>query len=274
MRRSNPFRAFGDAVYLSDHWTRDMPGDRQIQALLGRLRQHQFYQCYWDAGSIEPDGTIRFSPGADSFVCAAEPWCLRQKYPMKFKAWLRNHVDGQAVASLEDPHVIQNVCHYLGYYKMFDGVHFDVELNSVQSAEGFWHLVEAAQRQYSQFSFSVVGRLHWLRWEGFVEALATKLRDVEFPLFGSGLDGNDYLHWCEEQTGLLLSRVAPQHLILTVPAYHAPVDEYHDAESLPEAIRGIKLALGRKGVRMRLALYREGLANDDDWQGFLDQWVF
>ena len=27
-------------------------------------------------------------------------------------------------------------------------------------------------------------------------------------------------------------------------------------------------------LRMRLALYREGLANDDDWQAFLDQWVF
>lgn len=272
-RRDNPFRAFGDAVYLSESWTRESPSERQIESFLENLRRFQFYQCYWDGGCCGPEGSMRFLSGADSFLWTAEPYCRKQKVPMKFRAWVRNHRGGDPVARFGRPAVVRNMLHTIAFYKMFDGLHFDYELTDLDDAEGFWKLVEGVSTEQPHFQNSILCRLQWLDTAGFVEALATKVHDLEFPLFGSGLYGSEYVQWCEDTTKLLLTRVPLPNLVLTVPCFPPPdADAPH--ETLEEAIRGVKQACGLKGARLRLAFYREGLATDEHWQVFAEDWAF
>lgn len=272
-RRDNPFRAFGDAVYLSETWSVDLPPEREIVAMLDTLRRHQFYLGYWDAGACDPEGHIRFPGSADPFIWTVNPWATRQKYSMKFRAWLRNHEMGDVVAPLGHPTVQRNFLHTIGFFGSFSGLHLDAELTSLEDAEGLWTVVQGVATQYPIFKNSILCRLHWLEMEGFVEALATQAQDLEFPLFGSGLHGEDYLQWCEDTTRRLLARVPPASLILTVPAFPPP-NPRAPHETLHEAIQGIKQACGLNGSRLRIALYREGLATKEQWQTLAKEWVY
>ena len=80
-----------------------MPSERQIEAFLNQLAQFQFYHCYWDGGCCGSEGSMKFLSGADSFLWTAEPYCRKHKIPMKFRAWLRNHNDGDPVARFGPP---------------------------------------------------------------------------------------------------------------------------------------------------------------------------
>lgn len=270
--RSNPYRAFGDAIYLSSRWTRGNPGARDIAQLMGRLAGHHVYQCYCDAGCLERDGVFKFDTGFDTFVWSAENWCRENKAQMKYKAWVQNHRKGTRTARIGNRSVTRNVLQRLSFYKMCDGLHFDFKLEGEEDAQGLLSLVEETRRDFPALKLSVVAQPSWLEWESVFDRLSARVKDIEVPLFGSGLGGKPYVDWCAQTTERFLQKVPAENLILTVPFY--PPDESSPSqELLEEALQGVKQGIGFLPASVRLALYREGLGEDEDWEIYAADWA-
>lgn len=270
--KANPYRAFGDCVYLSDYWSFEAPSAREVEKLLMDLKRHQIYQCYYSVGMLAPDGTFKYPDSAESFMWEADGWCAKQKYPMKFVAWLRKGRETPA-ADLRSQPVMRNLMYCLKFLQMFKGVHFDFEFWAEEQGSHFARFLELVRRDYPTMAVSVLARRSWFKWRGFADRIKPLVGDVEVNLFDSAREGPEYETWCGQQVDALITMLGHERLVLTVPAFHDVTERHRPGEHMRAALRGIKSGVARHhGARVRVAVYQEGTATPDDWQTFNKEW--
>jgi len=272
--KSNSCRAFGDAVYLSDYWSEGAPSAREIENLLVRLHKFKIYQCYYSIGQIAGDGSFKYPEQAESFMWEADGFCQRKKYPMKFVAWLRNAREGKANVDLRSEAVLRNLSYCMRYLTMFKGVHLDFEFWAEEQGGHFGRLLEIVKRDYPNYSISVLARRPWLKWRGFAERITRLVGDVEVNVYDSGREGEAYAMWCSQQADRLINLLGNERLIVTVPAFHTPSERHPPGETLMAALRGLRHGIRQHApARVRVALYREGEATEQDWKTFRSEWA-
>lgn len=270
-RRANPYRAFGDAVYLSDYWSYGAPSASEIDHLLTTLKRHQIYQCYYSVGMLAADGSFKYPDSGESFMWEADGWCAKQRYPMKFVAWLRK--TREATADLRSQNVMRNLTYCLKFVTMFKGVHLDFEFWAEEQGSHFARLLELVRRDYPTMTLSVLARRSWLKWRGYAERLKGMVGDIEVNLFDSAREGPEYEIWCSQQVDSLITNLGHERLLLTVPAFHELSERHRAKETMQHALKGIKLGVSRHhGARVRVSVYRDGDATPDDWKAFDREW--
>lgn len=268
-RRTNPHRAFGDAIYLSEYWSREASSSKEIAALLVELKKHQIFQCYFDVGSALTDGSVKYPEHAETFMWEADEWCGKNHYPMKFVAWLR-----RGSADLRSDAVIRNLTYCMKYLQAFKGVHLDFELDGEEQGPHFTRLLEVLRRDHPQYAFSVLAQRGWLKWRGFAQRLGQLAGDVEVGLFDSGKEGETYALWCQQQVAGLVGQLSLERLLLGVPAFTDYSDRHRKGETLVAALHGLKAGLrGHGAARVRVAIYREGQCSREDWRAFDREWA-
>src|SRR5688500_6993700 len=122
-RRSNPYRAFGDVLYLSDYWSTGVPSAHEIDNLLHDMKRHPLYQCNFDIGCVGTDGTIELPDTIDNFIWECDEWSTKTHYPVRVAAWVRNG----AGADLRSEVVMQRLVRQMEKLKPFKTIHFDFE---------------------------------------------------------------------------------------------------------------------------------------------------
>lgn len=272
--RGNPYRAFGDAVYLSEYWSAGAPSRREIDKLLTTFRKMRVYQCYFDAGDLSSTGLLKFPDQADHFMWDADAFCQRENYPMKFVAWVRNARENMGGADLRSEVVVRNFFYGLKYLSMFKGVHLDFEFWAEEQGPPFLKMIESIRKDFPTLSISVLARRPWMQWRGFAERLVRLVGDIEVCLYDSAREGESYAMWCSQQIQSLVDLLGYERLIVTVPAFHQYDERHGPGETVTHALRGMKHGLkARAPARVRVAVYREGLATQEDWTAFRSEWA-
>jgi hypothetical protein len=265
-RRTNVFRAFGDAVYLSTYWSDEAPSRHEIADLLAALKKLGVYQLNYEGGSLNADGTIKFPTNAEPFTWEADAWCSRARHPMKFMAWLRNR-DGDHTISLATPGLMRNAVYCLNFFSMFRGLLLDFDFETFDEQQAFMELLKSARETYPEMALAVRGRRAWLHRPELLKTLLGLVGDLEIPLCDVSLSGEAYRLWCADETRRAVEAVGADHLILGVPAGGG-------RESLEDALAGVKSGMEDfLPQRVRLAVFREGAASDDDWRVFAREWA-
>lgn len=94
---------------------------------------------------------------------------------------------------------------------------------------------------------------------------------------GAGVTAHLYGGLVARQTRLALAAVpARTDPLIGVPAYHDENLGHHAwAETVPDAVRGVRLGLSQDPVRQRfgVALYVDFAATGADWRAYRDGWV-
>ena len=268
--RGNPHRAFGDGVYLADHWSDGSASRSKVTALLERLKRLSVYQMNFDAGSMEPDGTLHFPRGAESFVWETDAWSQAGRYPVKCVAWVRNLHHGRRV-SLSSQGVARNLLYCLGFFRAFKGFMLDLQFDTLEEQNAFFEILREVSTGFADKSVGVRAHFSWLDKPELVRQLLKQAQDVELPLQDSGQSRGTYSTWCAELTSRAMRAMGPEHLVLGVPALSK---DGRPAESLESALNGIRRGL-KQGTsqRVRVNLYREGQASEEEWKVFAREWA-
>ncbi|MEV0298781.1 hypothetical protein [Nocardia sp. NPDC050710] len=286
-----------DAVWLGHAWVDGRKSDADVAGLATLLAGTGIKDLYVHTGPLEHDGTLPsgLHPRARWFVDAVH----RSLPGIRVQSWLGDivapemdglHVDDAAVRDRVTASATQALD--LG----FDGIHFDLEpirsgtpgflalldqVRPITAARGVTLSVSAPQidplpglhslgialadhgKWWSQAYFAEVARR--------VDQVALMSYDTAMPL--RSLYGGYVAH----QTELALE-VTPANvdLLMGVPAFWADDPGHHgSAETVPAALRGIRLALGRDAPDRRsfgVALYVDFAATPQDWADYRRDW--
>jgi hypothetical protein len=287
-----------DAVWLGHAWVDGRNGDAELASLARRIRGTGIRDLYVHAGPLDHDGTLR----AKRYPRAA--WLLkavhRELPGVRVQAWLGDVLatEGPTGLRLTDPrsraHVVRSARQVLD--AGFDGVHFDLEpLHSGDRAyltllDDLHALTRARRAPLSVAAHQIdplpalhsvadffTGHPKWWSQAFFgqvarrVDQIAVMSYDTSMPL--ESLYGG----YVAQQTELALQATPPgTDLLMGLPGYHTNNLTRHAwAETVPAAVRGTRLALGREDRRRErfgVALYVDFAATDADWAAYREGW--
>ncbi|MGK3103406.1 glycosyl hydrolase family 18 protein [Streptomyces sp. WAC05858] len=287
-----------DAVWIGHAWVDGRKGEAELQELVRRVRGTGIRDLYVHAGPLEHDGSLprgRY-PKAGWLLKAVH----RELPGVRVQAWLGDVLDteGPTGLSLADgdnrTRIVASARQVLD--AGFDGVHFDLEplhsedraylalLDALHALTRPRHVplsVAAHQIDPLPALHSVAGFLtghpKWWSQSYFgqvarrVDQIAVMSYDTSMPL--ESLYGG----YVAQQTELALEVTPPTtDLLMGLPGYHTNNFGRHAwAETVPAAVRGARLGLGREDRRRErfgVALYVDYAATDDDWAAYRDGW--
>lgn len=268
--RGNACRAFGDGVYLSEDWSEGSPSRDTRETFLARMKKISIYQFNYDGGHMADDGSVRFPRSAESFVWETDAWSQASKYPVKCVAWVRNEHEGRRVA-LSAHGVARNLLYCLGFFNMFKGLMLDLQFDSMDDQNAFFEILRSVQSTFPTMSLGVRAHFSWLEKPELTRRLLKMAQDVEIPLFNSGQSRGSYSSWCADVTNKAMKAIGPKHLVLGVPALSR---DSRGVESLESALVGIRRGAKEHAQhRVRVSVFRDGHASDDDWKVFSREWA-
>ncbi|MFF7866880.1 hypothetical protein ACFZCT_10515 [Streptomyces qaidamensis] len=288
-----------DALWLGHAWVDGRKKDADVTALARRLRDTGIRDLYVHSGPLEHDGTLPKSvyPRARWFIDA-----VHEKLPgVRVQAFL-----GDVLASensegmlLNDPDtraaVVRSARQVLdtGY----EGIHLDLE-PMPSGDRDFLALLDSLRRETrsrdAQLSVAAhqidpLPALHtvfglftehpkWWSQEFFgqvarrVDQIAVMSYDTAQPLEGT------YGGYVAQQTSLALEVTPPStDLLMGLPFYYeSNFDHWGHAETVPAAVRGVRLGLSRTDAdraRFGVALYIDFAATEADWRAYKEDWV-
>ena len=287
-----------DAVWLGHAWVDGRRSEADLAELARRIRGTGIRDLYVHAGPLEHDGSLppaRY-PRAQWLVAAVH----RSLPGVRVQAWLgdRLNTEGEEGMDLGDSaarsRVVVSARQVLD--AGFAGVHFDLEplhsgdrnflrlldaLRKLTRARGVPLSVAAHQidplpglhapagffagheKWWSQAYFGQVARR--------VDQIAVMSYDTSMPL--ESLYGG----YVAQQAALALEVTPPEvDLLMGLPAYHTNNLGHHAwAETVGAAVRGARLALGRKDSdreHFGVALYVDFTATSQDWAAYRKGW--
>ncbi len=287
-----------DAVWLGHAWVDGRQSAAATAALVTRLRRTGIRDLYVHTGPLADDGTLdpALYRGAAAFLRTVHSALPR----VRVQAWLGDVVahGGPPGLRLGDPGTRRRVRDSAARVLAagFDGVHLDLE--PVTSGDGgYLALLEsvhamtaAAGRPLSAATpqidplpalHSVAGALFdhpkWWSQEYFGQ-VARRVDQVAVMAYDTGLPLRSLFGgYVAQQTALAL-RVTPRgtDLVIGLPAYHTDNLGHHaSAETVAQAVRGARLALGRQDPgrrRFGLGLYVDFAATEQDWAAYRAGW--
>lgn len=268
--RGNACRAFGDGVYLSEEWSEGAPPRNKMELFLERMKKLSIYQFNYDGGTMDEGGSVRFPRSAESFIWETDAWSQANKYPVKCVAWVRNTHGGRAV-SLSGQGVARNLLYCLSFFRTFKGLMLDLRFDSLEDQNAYFEILRSAQTTFPDQSLGVRAHSSWLERPELMRRLLKMTSDVEIPLFDSGQSRGSFASWCADVTNKAMKTIGPKHLVLGVPALSR---DSRSVESLESALVGIRRGVKEHAPhRVRVSLFREGHASDEDWKVFSREWA-
>ncbi len=283
-----------DAEWLGHAWVDGRRTQSDVDSLAAMLRGTGIRDLFVHTGPFRDDGTLDpgLRPRARWLVGA-----LHAALPgVRVQAWLGAH----PVAGQLDLHsattrlaVLNAIAQVLD--NGFDGVHLDFE--PVEDGNGdLAALLDASHALTRQrhvtlsLSASFTAPLPGLAtaaalapgqlavWSpGYLHRLATSVDQVAVMAYDTWLpDAASYTGYVRRATALAL-RAVPDGvaLLIGVPAYHDDGLRHHNgAETVPAALRGVRLALGDHPPRREfgVALYVDFAATAADWASYRADW--
>lgn len=290
-----PAATTGDGLWLGHAWVDGGHTDADLAALAARLEKTDIRDLFVHDGPFSGDGSL--SPALSP--CAR--WLVNGLHAflpdVRVQAWLGDLVVPGDL-DLDDPatrsRMLRSVQRVLA--DGFDGVQFDME--PVPSGDpGYLDLLRAAhvltQSQHKILSVAAdqVEPLPGLRvpaqwatghphfWSaGYLGALARDVDEVAMMTYDTGMPtAATYAGFVRLKTGIAL-RAMPRgvHLLIGLPAYHTGEAGHTSAETVANAIRGVRLALGSatQPKNVGVALYVGYSATPADWSAYRADWVF
>ncbi|WP_035851243.1 glycoside hydrolase family 18 protein [Kitasatospora azatica] len=286
-----------DAAWLGHAWVDGHKGPAELAAL-PQLVRGGIRDLYVHTGPLEADGSLRADryPQARQLVDAVH----RELPGVRVQAWLGNVVapEHEEGLHLDRPEVRQRITESAAQVldAGFDGVHYDLEpvhsgsagfltlldqTHELTVARGVPLSVAAPQIDPLPALHSVAGALtghpKWWSQEYFgqvarrVEQIAVMSYDTAMPL------PTLYGGYVAQQTELALEATPEAvDLLMGLPAYDA--DEWGhrgSAETVPAAVRGIRLGLSRQAVGRQtfgVAVYADFSATAADWESYRRDW--
>lgn len=284
-----------DAEWLGHAWVDGRKGPSDVDALARELRNTGIRDLFVHSGPFRDDGTLdpALRPKARWLVAA-----LHTALPgVRVQAWLGAHPAPDALhlySATTRANLVASVAQVLD--DGFDGVQYDFEPldDANQDLLTLLHTThELTQQRHKLLSLSashtaplpgmasavrlVPGQLA-LWSNGYLHRLALELDQVALMVYDTGLPTQDsYAGYMREATEQALAAVpADVALFIGVPAYHDDNLSHHaDAEVLPAALRGVRLALGDRAPRANfgVALYVDFTATPADWASYRQDWA-
>lgn len=288
-----------DAIWLGHAWVDGRRTDADVTALAHRLRDTGLRDLYVHAGPLEHDGTLPESayPRARWLIGA-----VHEAAPgIRVQAWLGDKLatespDGLRLTDADTrAAVVRSTRQILA--TGFDGAHFDLEplhsgdqdyldlldtLHQVTRARGVPLSVAAHQIDPLPALHSVAGTLtghpKWWSQAYFgqvgrrVDQIAVMSYDTALPL------DSLYGGYVAQQTSLALEATPDStDLLMGLPFYRENnVDHWAFAETVPAAVRGVRLGLSRTDANrpnFGVALYVDFAATEGDWRAYEEGWV-
>ncbi|MFD5468547.1 hypothetical protein ACFWIQ_37940 [Kitasatospora sp. NPDC127059] len=287
-----------DAVWLGHAWVDGRKTDADVAALARQLAGTGVRDLYVHAGPLEHDGSLPASvhPKARWFTEAAH----RALPGVRLQGWLGDEVKPERDAlDLDDAPTRDRVTASAAQVldQGFDGVHFDMEpirpgtagwlalldeVRPVTAARGAKLSVAAPQIDPvpGLHTAGILLTDHGKWWDQAyfretarrVDQVAVMAYDTSMPtepLFGG---------YVALQTELALEATPPEvDLLIGLPFFRDDTWGHRgDAETVPAAVRGVRLGLGRQDPRRAnfgVALYVDFAATPENWAAYRDGWV-
>ncbi|MEU0584080.1 glycoside hydrolase family 18 protein [Streptomyces sp. NPDC006132] len=288
-----------DALWLGHAWVDGRKKDADVTALARRLQGTGIRDLYVHSGPLEHDGTLPKSvyPRARWFIDA-----VHEKLPgVRVQAFLGDVLATESSEGMrvEDPKtraaVLRSARQVLdtGY----EGIHLDLE-PMPSGNRAYLTLLDSLRRETrsrdAQLSVAAhqidpLPALHtvygvftdhpkWWSQEFFgqvarrVDQIAVMSYDTAQPLEGT------YGGYVAQQTSLALEVTPPStDLLMGLPFYYeSNFDHWGHAETVPAAVRGVRLGLSRTDAdraRFGVALYIDFAATEADWRAYKEDWV-
>jgi hypothetical protein len=284
-----------DALWLGHAWVDGRKGQPDVDRLAVSLRSTGIRDLFVHTGPFSDDGTLDpgLRPRARWLIGA-----LHAALPgTRVQAWLGAHpVPGQL--RLDSPttraSVLASVAQVLD--DGFDGVHYDFEPIEDGNADlvtllGATHTLTQPRHVTLSLSASSLAPLPGIAmgaallpgrlaiWSpGYLHQLAQRVDQVAVMSYDTELwtqaTYSGYVRRTTEQA--LRALPAGVALFVGVPAYHDDSMHHHrDAETMPAALRGVRLALGAHPPQrdFGVAVYVDFTATTADWASYQHDWT-
>ncbi|KJK41140.1 membrane protein [Streptomyces variegatus] len=288
-----------DALWLGHAWVDGRKKDADVTALARRLQGTGIRDLYVHSGPLEHDGTLPESvyPKARWFIDA-----VHEKLPgVRVQAFLGDVLadedsDGMRIADRDTRSAVVRSARQVldtGY----EGIHLDLEPMPSDDRD-YLTLLDALRREtrsrdarlsVAAHQIDPLPALHtvfglftehpkWWSQEFFgqvarrVDQIAVMSYDTAQPLEGT------YGGYVAQQTSLALE-VTPKStdLLMGLPFYYeSNFDHWGHAETVPAAVRGVRLGLSRTDAdraNFGVALYIDFAATEANWRAYKEDWV-
>jgi hypothetical protein len=286
--------AGGDAIWLGHAWVDGRHGDSDLAALVARVKGTGIRDLFVHDGPLSDDGSLNpaLSPRARWLVTS-----LHALLPgVRVQAWLGDLV-GSGHLDLDSPatraRMLRSAQQALA--DGFDGIHFDME--PVTSGDkGYLDLLAAVHQvtrdQHKVLSLAadqleplpdlhvpadiIENQPHF--WSaGYLSAIARNVDEVAIMTYDTGMPfGPSYSGFVRLETGIALRAMPPGvHLLIGLPAYQTGDFGHTGAETVANAIRGVRLALGKSATPrdIGVSIYADFTATPADWAAYLTGWA-
>jgi hypothetical protein len=284
-----------DAEWLGHAWVDGRKGQPDVDTLAAALRGTGIRDLFVHAGPFRDDGTL--GPGLRrraSWLTGA----LHAALPgVRVQAWLGAHpVPGQL--RLDSPGTQERVLAAVRQVldDGFDGVHYDFEPVDDGNADLVrllrdTHPLTRQRHAVLSLSASFLAPLPGLAtgavllpgrmalWSpGYLHHLASQVDQVAVMSYDTWLwTQSTYSGYVRHSTEQALAAVPSDvALLIGVPAYHDDNLRHHrGAETMPAALRGVRLALGAHPPRrdFGVAVYVDFTATPADWASYHHDWA-
>ncbi|MBP2320191.1 hypothetical protein JOF56_000576 [Kibdelosporangium banguiense] len=282
-----------DAMWLGHAWVDGRKTQSDVDALTEHLKQTEIRDLFVHSGPLSPDGSLDPSlrPQAKWLVAAMH----RAMPGVRVQAWLgavvakdRLNPDNDGIRKL----MVASAAQVLD--DGFDGVHYDLE-PMADGTTGFLRLLESTReltrardavlsvaahqvevvpgmRRLGQL---MIGKPHW--WTtGYLRNVAERVDQVAIMAYDTGVPfETGYSGYVRAQTKKALEAVpSTVALFIGIPAYHSAGPGHTDAETVPAALRGVRLALdgGKPERPFGVAVYIDFEATAQDWAAYRTEW--
>ncbi|GGV05242.1 hypothetical protein ACIG0C_33645 [Kitasatospora aureofaciens] len=287
-----------DAVWLGHAWVDGRKTDADVAALAEQLAGTGVRDLYVHTGPLEHDGSLPASvhPRARWFTEAAH----RALPGVRVQGWLGDEVKPEKDAlDLDEAPTRDRVTASARQVldQGFDGVHFDMEpirpgtagwlalldeVRPVTAARGAVLSVAAAQIDPvpGLHTAGILLTDHGKWWdEAYFHETARRVDQVAVMAYDTSMPTEPlYGGYVAQQTELALRATPPQvDLLIGLPFFWDDKwGHWGDAETVPAAVRGVRLGLGRQGLgraNFGVALYVDFAATPENWAAYRRGWV-
>jgi Glycosyl hydrolases family 18 len=284
----------GDAIWLGHAWVDGRHGDADLAALVARIKGTGIRDLFVHDGPLNDDGSLNpaLSPRARWLVTS-----LHKLLPsVRVQAWLGDLV-GPGHLDLDSPatrnRVLRSARQALA--AGFDGIHFDME--PVTSGDKGYldllaavHQVTRGQHKVLSLAADQIEPLPGLHvpadflenqphfWSAsYLKAIARDVDEVAIMTYDTGMPtGAAYSGFVRLETGIALRAMPPGvHLLIGLPAYQSWNLGHSSAETVGNAIHGVRLALGNSATQRNIgvSIYADFTATPADWAAYLADWA-
>jgi hypothetical protein len=294
-------RSMGDdAEWLGHAWVDGRKTQSDVDTLADRLRDTGVRDLFVHAGPFNDDGTL------DPALRPRARWltqALHTALPgIRVQAWLGAHpVPGPL--QLESASTRASILIAVGAVldEGFDGVHYDFEPVADGNVDLLTLLTATHRLTQQRHAVLSVSAVHNEPWPGltavaarlpgtwsvwtsrYLHEVALRVDEVAVMAYDTALPSpSSYGGYVRRATeAALLAVPASVTLLMGVPAYQDDTIVHHSrAETVPAAIRGIRLALGSgekvgsslPAREFGIAIYVDFTVTPDDWSSYQHDW--